>query len=333
MGDPAGIGAEIIVKALNRKNIYNKATFVIFGDLNCIMDAIKFCKSNLKCNVVTNLKTLKTQYPYINVINSGYFNNRKWEYKKADKICGKASYNYIISAIKYLKTHYIDGVVTAPINKESMKLAGIKEIGHTEIFAKETNTKNYAMLLMSGKLRVIHVTAHVSLSRVPELITKQKIISTIKLANSACKSLGIVFPRIGVCGLNPHCSDNGVMGNEEERIIKPAIKICQESNIDVYGPVSPDSIFAQALSGKYDVVVAMYHDQGHIPIKLLGFKFDKKTNNYKSVCGINMTIGLPFPRVSVDHGTAYGKAGEGRAREDSMIDAINTCVSLCKNSI
>lgn len=333
MGDPAGIGAEVIVKSLNKKEIYNKAKFVVFGDLKCLEKAIKICKLKLKCNVISEVKQVIKKYPYINVYNLGIYDFKKWEYKKINKLCGEASYKYIIKSIEFAKNNLIDGIVTAPINKKSLKLAGIKEMGHTEIFAKETNTKKYAMLLMSGKLRVVHVTTHIALKDVPKSINSTKILQTISLAIEACKSLDIQSPKIGVCGLNPHASDNGVMGNEEERIILPAITKAKKlfKKAFIYGPESPDSIFTKALTGKYDIIVAMYHDQGHIPLKLLSFQFDDKINNYKCVNGINTTLGLPFPRVSVDHGTAYGKAGENKASADSMIDAICTCIKLLKH--
>ena len=224
----------------------------------------------------------------------------------------------------------VSAVITAPISKESLHLAGFSYSGHTEIFADQTKTKDYAMLLASSELHVIHVSTHVSLREACDRVKKERVLECIRLANEGMKQLGYEEPRIAVAGLNPHCSENGLFGNEEEKEIIPAIEAAKNEGIIVEGPVSPDVVFVKTQAGQYDIVVAMYHDQGHIPLKLNGFKYDHHTNKYETMSGINCTIGLPIVRSSVDHGTAFGKAGEGRANEGSMLDAIYAGIKMAE---
>ena len=226
-----------------------------------------------------------------------------------------------------------DAVVTGPISKEAIHLAGHHYSGHTEIFADYTNTRDYAMLLVSDKLRVIHVTTHVSMEEACRRITKDRVLRVIKLAQTGMELLGFPRPRIAVAGFNAHCSENGLFGDQEAKGIIPAVEEARKLGMDVDGPVPPDTVFCKAVSGMYDVVVAMYHDQGHIPIKLMGFTMDSATGSYTSLSGINCTIGLPIIRTSVDHGTAYGKAGEGRANAQSMIEAIEAAHIMAGNMI
>ena len=333
MGDPAGIGAEIIVKSLNDKYIYDECIPVVYGDFEAIDDAIKFCGLSLKINSIHDVNDAKGSFGTVDLIDFGYLNGKDWEYKKVSAECGDAAYNYIINAISDAKNKKIDAVVTGPINKESLHKAGHMYAGHTEIFADQTNTKSYAMMLTSPSLKVIHCTTHCSLSNAIKKITKERVFEVIKLANYALKLLGIDEPRIAVAGLNPHSSENGLFGNEEEKEIIPAINEAKKLNINVDGPEPPDTVFVKAIGGKYDIVVAMYHDQGHIPLKLSGFKLDPLTNTYTSLSGVNTTIGLPIIRTSVDHGTAFGKAGEGRANEQSMKDSISMAIVMAKNWI
>ena len=325
MGDPAGIGAEIIVKSLAKQEVYEKCVPVVIGDYEAMADAVRFCHSSLKLNVIEKASEAKGQYGTIDLINLGYLKPDGWEYKKVSLLCGEASFQYVIYAIDLAKKHEIEAVITAPINKESIHLAG------HHYFAEYTNTPKYAMLLASGNLRVIHVSTHVSLREACNRATKERVLEVIKLAEYGMKLLGYDKPRIGVAGLNPHSSENGLFGWEEEREIKPAIEEAKRLGINADGPVPPDTVFVKCLGGMYDIVVAMYHDQGHIPLKLGGFRMDPKTGQYASMSGINCTIGLPVIRASVDHGTAYGKAGEGRANEESMLDAIYAGITMAKN--
>ena len=331
MGDPAGIGAEITVKALANREVYNKCIPVVIGDYEPIFDAIRFCNLDLKINIIDNACKAKGEYGTIDLINMNLLKKGEWEYKKPQASCGDASFKYIVHAIELAKRHEIKAVITAPINKESINLAGHLYSGHTEIFAEYTGTKDFAMLLASGNLRVIHVSTHVSLREACDRVKTERVLKVIRLANEGMKLLGFANPKIGVSGLNPHCSENGLFGYEEQNEIIPAIELARKEGINVIGPEAPDTVFVKCMGKKYDIVVAMYHDQGHIPLKLSGFKLDSETNTYSSMSGINCTIGLPIIRASVDHGTAYGKAGEGRANEESMLDAIFAGIEMSKN--
>lgn len=331
MGDPAGIGAEITVKALQNKAIYDNCIPIVYGDYEAIKDAIKFCFTNQQINIINNPSEAKGKHGIIDLINFDLLEKNGWNYKEVSTLCGKAAYTYVVSAIQDAMDKKIDAVVTGPLNKESMHMAGYNYAGHTEIFADKTGTKSYAMMLTSPTLRVIHCTTHCSLSDATKKIKKDRVLEVIKLADYAMKLLGVEEPKIAVAGLNPHSSENGLFGSEEENEIIPAIEEAKELGLNVEGPVPPDTVFVKAIAKQFDIVVAMYHDQGHIPLKLSGFKLDARTNKYTSLSGVNATIGLPIIRTSVDHGTAFGKAGEGRANEESMLDSIEMAIQMTNN--
>lgn len=332
MGDPAGVGPEVVAKALSHMEVYQNCIPIVIGDREALKDAINFCKLPLELQEISDIKDAKGEFGKVEYVNMGYLEPEGWEYKKSSAKCGEASFQYVIYGIKLAMDGVVSAVVTAPINKESIHMAGHNYDGHTEIFAEYTGTDDFAMLLASKNLHVIHVSTHCSLREACERVKKERVLKVIQLANQGMKKLGYSNPRIGVAGLNPHCSENGLFGSEEEKEIIPAIKMAQSMGIDVQGPESPDTVFVKCQAGQYDIVVAMYHDQGHIPLKLSGFKYDLLLNKYESVSGINCTIGLPIVRTSVDHGTAFGKAGEGRANEESMLDAIFAGVKMVKNS-
>ena len=264
----------------------------------------------------------------IECIDLQALNPENYRLGQVSSFCGEAAFQYIVKAISYALEGRIAGVVTAPINKEALHLAGHLYSGHTEIFADYTHTPHYAMLLMSGKLRVIHCTTHVSMRKACDLITKERVGEVIGLADQAMKMMGLPHYTIGVAGLNAHCSENGLFGTEEAEAISPAIREAQAKGIHVEGPVPPDTVFVKALAGQYDVVVAMYHDQGHIPLKVVGFQLDAATGRFTSLSGINTTIGLPILRTSVDHGTAFDKAGQNLANEASMMEAIQLAAQM-----
>jgi 4-hydroxythreonine-4-phosphate dehydrogenase len=331
MGDPAGIGAEIIVESLQNKKIYDECIPIVYGDYEAIKDAIRFCYTNQKLNVINSVDEAKGEYGTVDLFNFNFLKENGWEYKKVQALCGKAAYAYVVNAIKDAMDKKISAVVTGPLNKESLHLAGLNYCGHTEIFAEKTGTKSYAMMLTSPTLKVIHCTTHCSLRDATDKIKKERVLEVIKLADYALKLLGVSHPKIAVAGLNPHSSENGLFGYEEEREIIPAIEEAKALGYDVVGPEPPDTVFVKAIAKQYDIVVAMYHDQGHIPLKMSGFKLDLRTNRYTSLSGVNTTIGLPIIRTSVDHGTAFGKAGEGRANEESMLDSIEMAIEMAKN--
>lgn len=330
MGDPAGIGAEVVVKALSRAEIYRECIPIVIGDCAPLEDAIRFCRLPIKLRELSDVEDAVGKFGEIEFIGLGQIDSGEWEYKKNSAICGEAAFQYVIYAIKKAMEKKIDAVVTGPINKESLNMAGYPYSGHTEIFADYTGEKDFAMLLASKSIRVIHVSTHVSLREACERVKKDRVLKVIQLANRGMKELGYENPRIAVAGLNPHCSENGLFGLEEKNEIIPAIEEAKALGISVEGPESPDTVFVKCQAGQYDIVVAMYHDQGHIPLKLSGFKYNVLSDKFESVSGVNCTIGLPIVRTSVDHGTAFGKAGEGRANEESMIDAIFTGVKMAE---
>lgn len=331
MGDPAGIGPEVVVKALAQKSVYDKCIPVVIGDYEALQDAIRFSDLNLSLNEVHVPEDATGILGVVDYINLNYLKPNSWNYKENSTICGEASFQYVVYAIRLAMEKQVSAVITAPISKESINMAGHHYSGHTEIFAEYTNTKDFAMLLASENLRVIHVTTHCSLIEACRRIRKERVLTVIKLADRGCRMLGIPNPRIGVAGLNPHCSEDGLFGTEEASEIIPAIQEARKLGINVGGPEPPDTVFVKCKAGMYDIVVAMYHDQGHIPLKLNAFQWDEEKGQYKSVRGINCTIGLPIIRASVDHGTAFGKAGEGRANADSMVDAIEAGLKMARN--
>ncbi|MGI6038370.1 MAG: 4-hydroxythreonine-4-phosphate dehydrogenase PdxA [Limnochordia bacterium] len=323
MGDPTGIGAEIAARALTNRDFYEQAQVFVIGDRGAMEDALRMCKlDDFQLNCFQDLAEAKFTYGTIDVLDLNNLDMDKLVYGKVSPMGGKAAFEYIERGIKMALDGQVDGVVTGPIHKEALNAAGYRYSGHTEIFAEMTNTKDYSMMLAHKDFRIAHVTTHVSLRRACDLVTKERVGVVIRLAHNAMLSLGIENPKIGVAGLNPHSGEGGLFGDEEINHITPAIEEARAEGIDVDGPVPPDTLFAKARSGQYDIAVAMYHDQGHIPMKTAGFVLDLKTNTYSSVSGVNITLGLPIIRTSVDHGTAFGKAGQGRANAESMEEAI-----------
>lgn len=330
IGDPAGIGAEITVRALSRKEIYKKSRPVVIGSKSVIKDAMKMIPSNLELNVINNIEEIKGEFGIIDLLDLDNIRLDEFKYGQVNVKAGQASLDYIYKGIDLAMAKQIDAVVTGPIHKESIKAAGSPHAGHTEIFATRTKTKDYAMMLADKHLKVIHVSTHVSLREACDLVKKERVLIVIRLADKALKDLGVKTPKIGVAGLNPHAGEGGLFGREEIEEIIPAIKQAQKVGINVEGPIPPDTIFSKVIGGQYDIAVVMYHDQGHIPMKVTGFKYNKKTNIWLSMSGVNVTVGLPIIRTSVDHGVAFGKAGEGRANEESMIEAIQMAVQFIR---
>jgi len=330
MGDPAGIGPEIIVKALSKKELYQEILPVVFGNLDSMIDVFKFISSSLELNPINSLKEAKGRFGTIDLMNFSNIDLSDYKYGQINAKAGKASVEYVMKAIDMAKSEKIKAVVTGPIHKEAIAAAGYNYPGHTEIFAEKTDTKNYAMMLADKNMKVIHVSTHVSLRKACDLVKKERIFNVIKLADQAVKELGVSSPRIGVAGLNPHSGEKGLFGSEEMDEIRPAIEQAREENINVEGPISPDTIFPKVRGDQYDIAVVMYHDQGHIPMKVIGFEYDNTSDRWTSVSGVNTTIGLPFIRTSVDHGTAFDKAGKGHANEESMVEAIKMAANFIK---
>lgn len=329
MGDPAGIGPEIIVKTLASKSLYNQCNPIVVGDAGVMSDIITLLNLSLAVNPVSIPGDSKFKYGTIDILDLHNF-KKKLVFGEVSAAAGLAAFESIEKVIQLAMGNELDATVTAPINKEAIHMAGKHFSGHTEIYAHYTGTKKYAMLLVHENLRVIHVTTHVSLRQACDLIKKDRILEVIKLLHDACLSFGICSPRIGVAGLNPHSSDNGLFGWEEEREIIPAIEEARKKGFNVEGPVPSDTLFAKAIGGQYDGCVAMYHDQGHIPFKLTGFKWNESKQRM-DVNGVNITLGLPIIRVSVDHGTAFDVAGKGIASEEAMKLSIKYAIKMARN--
>jgi 4-hydroxythreonine-4-phosphate dehydrogenase len=315
MGDPGGVGAEIIVKALQSADVRNVCVPIVIGDLSVVEAAMALVKLPLKLKRLESPRESKPSRGVIEVIDIGGVKDTLANRPTAEG--GKACAAYIRKAVKLALDKQVDAVVTAPISKEALKMAGVKWPGHTEMLAELTRTKDYAMMLVGGPLRVILVTIHTALANVPGLITKQKVLKTVHLAAKACEMLNIKKPRIAVAGLNPHAGEAGMFGDEEIRRIIPAIREAIGEGLSVTGPYPPDTVFHKAYKGEVDIVVCMYHDQGLIPLKMIAFD-----------SGVNVTVGLPFVRTSPDHGTAYDIAWKGTANPSSMIEAIKLAAKL-----
>lgn len=352
MGDPGGVGPEIILKALNSPEVRNNCVPVVIGDPGVMKATLTLLNLSMKLRIIQSPEEARHKINTIELIDldrwttssadssdvsasrrtrsprrvaegdekekrGGISRGEPFPENKPTAQGGVACVRYIKKAVEFALDKQVDGIVTAPISKEALKMAGFTWPGHTEMIADLTNTKDYAMMLVGGPLRVILVTIHKALKNVPDLITKKRIVKTLHLAKTACDMLGIKNPRIAVAGLNPHAGEAGIFGDEEIKKIIPAVRSVVREGIPVSGPYPPDTIFHKAYEGGIDIVVCMYHDQGLIPLKMIAF--DR---------GVNITVGLPFVRTSPDHGTAYDIAWRGIANPSSMIQAIKLAASL-----
>jgi 4-hydroxythreonine-4-phosphate dehydrogenase len=330
MGDPAGIGPEIAAKIFSEKDIYQKCHPVLTGQVEAFKKACSLLNINQEINTIKTVSDAVFKPGVINIINIESNLKSPVEYGKVSDTAGDIAFKSVHKVIELALNNDVDATVTGPIHKESINLAGHHFSGHTEIYAHYTDTKKYAMLLIDDEIKVIHATTHVSLRQACDMIKKARVLEVIQLLHNGLELIGINNPRIGVAGINPHAGDGGLFGDEEIQEILPAINTAQAEGINADGPIPADTLFAQAYGGKYDGCVAMYHDQGHIPFKLLGFKWDKKKNVMKSVKGVNITLGLPIIRTSVDHGTAFEIAGKGIASPDALNHAIEYAIKLVK---
>ena len=320
MGDPAGIGSEIVVKAYPA--IVDEVNPIVIGDAETVRVARDVCDSPLAVEAVDRVADAAFDPERIPVLDLD--NVADLEFGVVREAYGRASLAYVERAIELAREGTIDAIATAPINKQATRLAGSEYAGHTGMLADYTDTEEYSMMLIEGDLRVTHVSTHVPLREAVERVTTESVRSTIRVTDEALRELGIASPAIAVAGLNPHASDGGLLGDEEREAIEPAIERAREEGIDVSGPESPDTVYVRAADGEFDCVVSMYHDQGHIPIKMLGF------SRAGDVSGVNVTIGLPIVRTSVDHGTAFDIAGEGVASERSMVEAVRVAADLAR---
>ena len=330
MGDAAGIGPEIIVKALERKDLHRQALPVVIGDARTMEQALSIAQSQLKIQAVSDVDQAQDDPEKIPVLDLKNIDLLKLKHGRVDPMPGKAAVEYIQKAVALALEGRVGAIVTAPIHKEAINKAGFHYAGHTELLAQLTGTKVYAMLLAHGPFRVSHVTTHTSMRNACDRIKKERVFAVIRLTHEFLNQLGIENPRIGVAGLNPHSSEDGLFGDEEQKEILPAVEEARRKGWKVEGPVPPDTVFTKMKGKQYDAVVAMYHDQGHIAVKLVGFSMKPGGQEWDKMSGINLTLGLPIIRTSVDHGVAFGKAGEGRANPQSMVEAIKMAIKLAR---
>ena len=324
MGDPAGIGPEIVLKALAHPDVYECCRPLVVGDRSILERASGWSgMPQLELVTIDSLSDLPGELfrspGRVALLDLANCPAGQAPPGKVGATPGKAAVEFVHRACDLALEGRVEGVVTGPLNKEAMHLGGYAYAGHTELLAERTKTKKVSMLLVGPTLKVIHVSTHVSLRAAVERVTRARVGEVIGLAAECCRDFGVAAPRIAVAGLNPHAGESGLFGTEEVEEIAPAIEDARAAGHLVEGPVAPDTVFLRATRGDYDIVVAMYHDQGHIPMKLLAF--DE---------GVNVTIGLPIIRVSVDHGTAFDIAGQGRARERSLVQAIRVASELSK---
>jgi 4-phospho-D-threonate 3-dehydrogenase / 4-phospho-D-erythronate 3-dehydrogenase len=320
MGDPAGIGPEIIVKALADPVLLPMASWVIVGDADVWRETIATLRIDVAVDAVPRLEDAKAGSSTI-LVDRRQMQGVALRAGALSAACGRAALDYVRTATRFALDGKVDAMVTAPLNKEAVVLAGVHFTGHTEYIADLCGAADSRMLLINDKLRVVHVTTHCSLRQACEP-TVQRILRTIELGNESLRLLGFESPRIAVCGLNPHAGENGLFGAEDASLILPAVQAAQSADIDCRGPVPADTLFTKAVRGEFDLVVAMYHDQGHIPMKLMDFENT-----------VNVSLGLPIIRTSVDHGTAFDIAGKNRADATNMKAAMRLAISMAQGRI
>lgn len=327
-GDPGSIGPEVSVKALTDKRVFQFCRPLLIGDAAIIADAVS--SFNLDANVHSCSHPDEGVYRYgtIDVLDLKNMPITRRQYKTISAAQGQASFEYVAKGIELAMADQIDGTVTGPISKEAINAAGHHFAGHTEIYATLTNTDNYAMMLVDNNFRVVHVSTHVSLREACDRVKKTRISNVIDLTHTAVEQMGVSSPSIAVACLNPHCGEGGLFGDEDAEEILPAVQEARDRGLSVEGPIPADTVFVKMKGGMFDAVVTMYHDQGHIPAKLVGFHYDDKTKTWDSMSGVNVTLGLPIIRTSVDHGTAFDKAGDNCANPQSMFEAIKLAAVL-----
>lgn len=321
MGDPAGIGAEVTVKALSESSVYDKCRPFVVGNADAMRAAGDLAGGGLATRVVRSVADVSGDEGGIDVLDLENLDYDSIETGRVSEAAGRAAIEWVLEAGSLAKDGRISAIVTAPINKEAASLAGYKDVGHMEVFQSQTGAKEVATMLMAEELRVVHLTTHRSLRVACDYVTKDNVLAKTMLTHEHFTRWGFPAPRIGIAALNPHASDGGLIGDEEEKHITPAVEAARSQGVDATGPVPPDTVFNQAIDGKFDVVLAMYHDQGHIAIKV---------HNWAKSVSVN--LGLPFIRTSVDHGTAFDIAGKGVADHESMMEAIGVAVGLANES-
>jgi 4-hydroxythreonine-4-phosphate dehydrogenase len=316
MGDAAGIGPEVTIKAMLSEQIFSTCRPLVVGDARIMQKTITSLNSPVKLNPVGAIDATG-QFGTVDILDLHNLDPRDVTPGQVCAACGKAAMEYVSEAARLAQEGIVGAMVTAPINKEATSKAGHGEAGHLEFLAGLTGAKEYATMLAVGLLRVVHLTTHYSLKEACDLVTRERILARLRLTHDSFRGWGIEHPRIAVAALNPHASEGGLFGSEEAEEMKPAIAEAQALGVDARGPFPGDSVFNRAIAGEFDAVLAMYHDQGHIPIKVHGFE-----------TSVSIALGLPFVRTSVDHGTAFDIAGRGTANPRSLEEAIKMATEL-----
>jgi len=316
MGDPAGIGPEIVARTFADEGFWDETRAIVVGDPEILERAAKLLELSLRVYAVSEPEEAAFEPGAVDVLAVGEV-PADLPFGELDARAGDAAFRYVEKATHLATKGRVEAIATAPLNKEAMHLAGHRYPGHTEILAELTGTGDYAMMLVTDELKVIHVSTHVSLKEAIERVRSERELAVIRLAHASMQRLGVDTPRVAVSGLNPHAGENGLFGTEDAEHIAPAVEAANAEGIEATGPWAPDTVLMRARRGEFDVVVVQYHDQGHIPVKLMGFD-----------TGVNVTVGLPFFRTSVDHGTAFDIAGTGKADHASMRAAIDLARKL-----
>jgi 4-hydroxythreonine-4-phosphate dehydrogenase len=318
MGDPSGIGPEVVLKALAHPEVYSRCNPLVIGDRRILERAMpNLGVASLHIDEAGGPATAVFQPGTVTLIDLRNADPSECPWGEISPVSGNAAVEYVFAACDMAMAGEVDAIVTAPLNKAAMFAAGFTYAGHTELLTERTGAQKVSMLLIGPNLRVVHVSTHVALTEAIARVKQQRVMDVIQIAWDACRALGIEQPRIAVAGLNPHASEGRLFGTEEATEIEPAIAEMRARGMHVSDPQPPDTVFLRATKGAYDIVIAMYHDQGHIPMKLLAFD-----------SGVNVSLGLPIIRTSVDHGTAFDIAGRGIAREESMLAAIDVAVQM-----
>ena len=317
MGDPCGIGPEVVVKALSDPHVYATCRPIVIGNVSAMETAIRSLHSTMTVMEPTDVSVAGSDSSSIDVVDIHNLNPEDITVGKISIPCGKAAMEWVTKAGEMALAGVVDGLATAPLNKEAASLAGYQSIGHMELLQELSGSKTVATMLLAKNLRVVHLTTHRSLKIACDYVKKDRILEFLSLTDQSFKKWGFSDPRIAVAALNPHGSDGGLLGNEEAEEIAPAVEEARRNGINASGPVPADIVFHQAINDQYDTVLCMYHDQGHIPVKVYGFEES-----------ITANLGLPFVRTSVDHGTAFDIAGKGIADHTSMLEAIRLAVGL-----
>ncbi len=333
MGDPAGVGPEVCVQTLGRADVFRLARPFVVGDVGVLQAATEVLGAKISPNRIDRPEVGRFEPGQIDVIDLANVDRASVQWGQVSSAAGQAAYEYVIRAAELVTSGQADALVTGPIHKEALNLAGHDYAGHTELLAELTHTRSYAMMLAVGRLRVSHVSGHVSLRRACELARRDRVLEVITLTDAALRRIGIDRPRLAVAALNPHAGEGGLFGREEIEQIAPAVEHARRRGIDAEGPLPADTMMAKVAGGGYDAAVAMHHDQGHIAVKLLGFAYDDRAEAWSTVRGVNVTLGLPIVRTSVDHGTAFDVAGRGVVNPSSMLDAIDWAVALAGGDV